>query len=87
MEILVVIAIAALCAYMANHKGRNVYAWVFGGLFTGLVSPLVLLMRPHIEKIEKSDTWTCIGLHIAVIVGFVLLGFVLVGIACAGMIL
>lgn len=44
--ILVWIAAAGVCGWLASRKGRNVGAWVVVGLLTGLVGVLVLAALP-----------------------------------------
>jgi biotin transporter BioY len=44
--LLVWIAAAALCGWLASRKGRNVGAWVVIGLLTGVIGVVVIAALP-----------------------------------------
>lgn len=44
--ILVWIAAAALCGWLASRKGRNVGGWVVIGLLTGIIGVVVIAALP-----------------------------------------
>ena len=51
MEILLVwIASAALCGWIANKKNRNVGLWVGVGLLTGVIGIVIIAVRSTIEE-------------------------------------
>ena len=47
MEILILwVACAALCGWIANKKARNVGLWVIVGLLTGLIGVVIVAVLP-----------------------------------------
>ena len=49
LMLLVWIAAAALCGWMASNKGRNVGLWVIIGLLTGVIGVVIVAVLPKVE--------------------------------------
>lgn len=54
MEILLIIsvALAAVCAWVAEQKGRDQLGWGIAGFFFGIFALLVLACAPPLKKAE-----------------------------------
>ena len=51
MEILLIwIASAALCGWIANKKNRNIGLWVVVGLLTGVIGIIIIALMSTVEE-------------------------------------
>ena len=49
MAFLAWLALAAVCAFIAQSKGRSPWAWAGWGLLGGLISLVIILVKPSLN--------------------------------------